>query len=125
MPMTTICAARRRSFSGLKRPSTKHCRCCTGPSNWILVLPCPVGWRRCAMCSARGRVALSTNKKGDDHLHSVYMRDYVWHSDEPASGDVRTDGIYSFRDAVRAREYRYDVHDGPLLFGKVKIWGEV
>jgi hypothetical protein len=64
-------------------------------------------------------------REGDDHLHSVYMRDYVWHSDEPASGDVRTEGIYSFRDAVRAREYRYDVHDGPLLFGKVKIRGEV
>jgi hypothetical protein len=65
-------------------------------------------------------------RKGDNRLHSVYMRNYVWHPDEPASGDVRTDGIYSFRDAVRSREeYRYDAHDGPLLFGKVKIWGEI
>src|SRR5262249_57393480 len=30
---------------------------------------------------------------GDDRLHSVFMQDYVWHPDEPASGDVRTHGI--------------------------------
>ena len=65
-------------------------------------------------------------RDGDDRLHSVYMRDYVWHPGEPASGDVRTHGIYSFRDAVRSREeYRYYAHDGPLLFGMIKIWGEV
>ena len=68
----------------------------------------------------------SVFRDGDDRLHSVYMRDYVWHPDEPASGDVRTHGIYSFRDAVRSREeYPYYAHDGPLLFGGVKIWGEV
>jgi hypothetical protein len=66
-------------------------------------------------------------RNGDDHLHSVYMRDYVWHPDEPASGDVRTHGIYSFRDAIRSKyEYTYtSLDNGPLLFGKVKIWGEV
>jgi hypothetical protein len=66
-------------------------------------------------------------RSGDDQrLHSVFMRDYVWSPDEPASGDVRTHGIYSFRDAVRSREeYSYSTHEGPLLFGRVKIWGEV
>ena len=65
-------------------------------------------------------------RTGDDRLHSVFMRDYVWHPDDPASDDVKTHGIYSFRDAVRSREdYGYNVHDGPLLFGKVKIWGEI
>ena len=45
--------------------------------------------------------------------------------DEPARGDVKTHGIYSFRDAVRSKEeYSYNAH-GVLLFGKVKIWGEV
>ena len=29
----------------------------------------------------------------DDRLHSVAMRDYVWHPDKPASGDVRVHGI--------------------------------
>src|SRR5215831_11572018 len=68
-------------------------------------------------------------RSGDDRrLHSVFMRDYVWQPDEPASGDVRTHGIYSFRDAIRAK-YEYtsttSVDDGPLLFGQIKIWGEV
>ena len=55
------------------------------------------------------------------------MRDYVWYPDKPASGDVRTYGIYSFRDVIRSKEeYGYDPGvDGPLLFGKVKIWGEI
>jgi hypothetical protein len=63
----------------------------------------------------------------DDRLHSVYMRDYVWHPAEPASGDVKTHGIYSFRNVIRSNdEYGYvAVADGPLLFGKIKIWGEV
>jgi hypothetical protein len=62
-----------------------------------------------------------------DRLHSVFIQDYVWHPDEPASGDVRTHGIYSFRRVIRSMaEYGYDpCADGPLLFGKVKIWGEV
>jgi len=55
------------------------------------------------------------------------MRDYIWHPDNPASGDVRTHGIYSFRHMILSNEdYCYvKLSDGPLLFGKVKIWGEV
>src|SRR3989442_6542037 len=66
-------------------------------------------------------------RSGDDLLHSVHMRDYVWHPNEPASGDVRTHGIYSFRGVIRSREdYGYDPGvEEPLLFGKVKIWGEI
>jgi hypothetical protein len=66
-------------------------------------------------------------RSGYDRLHSVLMKDYVWHPDEPAFGDVRTYGIYSFREVIRSREeYGYDPGvDGPLLFGKVKIWGEI
>jgi hypothetical protein len=63
---------------------------------------------------------------GDDRLHSVLMRDYVWHPDKPASGDVRTHGIYSCRDVTRSRQdYWYSAGSEPLLFGKIKIWGEV
>ena len=48
-------------------------------------------------------------RSGDDRLHSVLMRDYVWHLDEPASGDVRTHGIYSFQDVIRSKEeYGYE-----------------
>jgi hypothetical protein len=66
-------------------------------------------------------------QKADDRLHSVYVQDYVWPLDEPAHGDVRTHGIYSFRDVIRSREdYGYaSGMVGPLLFGKVKIWGEI
>jgi len=65
-------------------------------------------------------------RSGDDRLRSVFMRDYVWHPDEPASGDVRTHGIYSFRAAIHSRaEYGYPGSVGPLLLGKVKIWGEI
>jgi hypothetical protein len=66
-------------------------------------------------------------QSGDNRLHSVLMKDYVWHPDEPASGDVRTHGIYSCRNVVRSREeYLYFVSiNASLLFGKVKIWGEV
>ena len=66
-------------------------------------------------------------RRGDDRLHSVLMVDYVWHPDDPASGDIRTHGIYSFRDVVRSTgDYGYDTGlRGPLLFGKVKIWGEI
>ena len=61
----------------------------------------------------------------DELLHSVYMRDYVWLPDEPASGDVKTHGIYSFRDVIRSKQdYDYNAY-GVLLFGKIKIWGEV
>jgi hypothetical protein len=41
-------------------------------------------------------------RSGDDRLHSVLMRDYVWYPDKPASGDVRMYGIYSFRDVIRS-----------------------
>jgi hypothetical protein len=62
---------------------------------------------------------------GDDFLHSVRMRDYIWVPDEPASGDVKTHGIYSFRHVIRSiEEYDYNAR-GVLLFGKIKIWGEV
>jgi len=40
---------------------------------------------------------------------------------------VRTHGIYSFWNAVRSKEeYSYPLSDnGLLLFGKIKIWGEI
>src|SRR5947207_9199257 len=33
----------------------------------------------------------------DDRLRSVYISDYVWDPDKPASGDVQMHGVYSFR----------------------------
>jgi hypothetical protein len=66
-------------------------------------------------------------RRGDDRLHSVLMRDYVWRPDQPACGDVQMHGIYSFRQVIRSKEeygYRPDISE-PLLFGKVKIWGEI
>jgi hypothetical protein len=63
---------------------------------------------------------------GDDRLHSVLIRDYIWQPDTPAFGDVRTHGIYSFRDAISSKQdYWYSAGTEPLLFGKIKIWGEV
>jgi hypothetical protein len=55
------------------------------------------------------------------------MGDYVWHPDRPASGDIRKHGVYSFRHVIRSREdYGYTAgKGGPLLYGKVKIWGEI
>jgi hypothetical protein len=62
----------------------------------------------------------------DNRLHSVLIKDYIWDTDQPASGDVRTHGIYSCRNVVRSREeYLYFVSTATLLFGKVKIWGEI
>jgi len=56
----------------------------------------------------------------------VYISDYVWDPDKPASGDVRTHGIYSFRNVIRSSaEYAHTLPNSLLLFGKVKIWGEV
>ena len=53
------------------------------------------------------------------------MRDYIWLPDQPASGDVKKHGVYSFRHVIRSiEEYSYNTR-GVLLFGKVKIWGEV
>ena len=64
--------------------------------------------------------------RDDDRLRSVYMEHYVWDPDEPAHGDVREHGIYSFRDAIRSKDdYGYPIRQGTLLFGKVKIWGEI
>jgi hypothetical protein len=74
------------------------------------------------------RVIVSTwLQKSDDLLHSVFMKDYVWRPDRPASGDIRTHGIYSFRDIICSREgYGYILGNaGPMLFGSVKIWGEI
>jgi hypothetical protein len=72
------------------------------------------------------RVILS-GREADDLLHSVAMREYVWFPDRPASGAVRTHGIYSFRNVIRSRhEYGYDPgYSEPFLFGSVKIWGEI
>jgi hypothetical protein len=65
-------------------------------------------------------------QSSDDRLHSVFMRDYTWHPEEPAWGDVRTHGIYSFRGVISSKqEYGYPGGIGPLLLGKVKIWGEI
>jgi hypothetical protein len=66
-------------------------------------------------------------RRGDDRLHSVLMADYVWQPDEPASGDIRTHGIYSFRDVIKSTDdYGYDTGlRGPILFGEVKIWGRL
>src|SRR5262245_20761175 len=63
----------------------------------------------------------------DSRLHSILMSDYVWHPDNPASGDVRTHGIYSFRKVIKSMaDYGYDAAmRGPILFGKIKIWGEI
>ena len=61
----------------------------------------------------------------DDRLRSVYMEDYVWHPDEPASGDIREHGIYSLRHVIRSNKDYGCEANVPLLFGKVKIWGEI
>jgi hypothetical protein len=56
----------------------------------------------------------------------MFISDYIWQPDKPASGDVQMHGVYSFRNIIRSKEeYRHAVGNGPLLFGKVKIWGEV
>jgi hypothetical protein len=61
----------------------------------------------------------------DDRLRSVYMEHYVWHPDKPARGDVREHGIYSFRHVIRCNADYSCIVTGNLLFGKVKIWGEI
>jgi len=73
------------------------------------------------------RVIVPRWLSGGDLLHSIAMRDYVWYPDRPASGDVRTHGIYSFHNVIRSRDdYGYDPGTiEPFLFGRVKIWGEV
>ncbi len=68
----------------------------------------------------------SWSNPAQDRLCSVYISDYVWDPDKPASGDVRTHGIYSFRNVIRSSaEYAHTLPNSLLLFGKVKIWGEV
>jgi hypothetical protein len=65
-------------------------------------------------------------RRCDNRLHSVLMKDYVWLPDQPASGDVREHGIYSFKRVIRSREqYGFALAGGPLLYGSVKIWGEI
>jgi hypothetical protein len=65
-------------------------------------------------------------KRGYERLCSVYISEFAWDPEKPAYGDVRIHGIYSFRKVVRSREeYGYSIPTGTLLFGKVKIWGEV
>jgi hypothetical protein len=61
----------------------------------------------------------------DNRLHSVIIKDYVSLPDQPASGDVREHGIYSFKQVIRSREQYFALAGGPLLFGSVKIWGEI
>ncbi len=43
------------------------------------------------------------SEKDQERLHSMAMWDYVWHPDKPASGDVRTHGIYSSPPICRRR----------------------
>ncbi len=43
-------------------------------------------------------------RRCDNRLHSVLIKDYVWLPDEPASGNVREHGIYSFKQVIRSRE---------------------
>ena len=65
-------------------------------------------------------------RQADYRLHSVHREDYVWHPEQPASGDVRFHGIYSFKQVIRTHDqYGYPTRDGPFLFGSVKIWGEI
>jgi hypothetical protein len=83
------------------------------------------GIRAGELIAYRAWRVMAPRSSGGDWLRSVYMRDYIWFPDHPASGDVKRHGIYSFRDVIRsAAEYSYST-DGVLLFGKVKIWGEV
>ena len=35
-------------------------------------------------------------RRADDLLHSVFVRDYVWYPDRPASGNVITHGTILF-----------------------------
>jgi hypothetical protein len=61
-----------------------------------------------------------------NRLCSVYISNYVWEPHRPASGGVRTHGIYSFRNVVSSREeYLYAMPNSVFLFGKVRIWEEV
>ncbi len=65
-------------------------------------------------------------KRGHERLCSVYISEFVWDPEKPAAADVRTHGIYSFRKVVRSRdEYGYDIPIGHLLFGRIRIWGEI
>ena len=51
--------------------------------------------------------------RSNNWLRSVYITDYIWEPNKPASGDVRRYGIYSFRDVIRSREeYGYPLREG-------------
>ena len=58
-------------------------------------------------------------RSGDDRLHSVLIKGHVWHPNEPAYGDVRRHGVYSFRDAIRSREEVVEHQGYRSQFGKV------
>jgi hypothetical protein len=98
----------------------------TTSENRIAMLPKHDGIRVGEIIAYRAWRVIKPRGEGDDRLHSVLIKDYIWHPDQPASGDIRTHGIYSCRNMVRSREeYLYFVGTASLLFGKVKIWGEV
>ena len=88
--------------------------------------PHPHSTRACESSSGC-RPDVDTNSRNTLYrLHSVHREDYVWHPEQPASGDVRFHGIYSFKQVIRTRDqYGYPASDGPFLFGSVKIWGEI
>jgi hypothetical protein len=68
----------------------------------------------------------SWGERPDYRLHSVYKQEYVWDPEQPASGDVRFHGIYSFKRVITCREqYGYSLSGDRLVFGSVKIWGEI
>src|SRR2546421_3572135 len=49
-------------------------------------------------------------RRCDDRLRSVFVSDYTWDPDKPASGDVQMHGVYSFRNVIRSKEeYRHAV----------------
>src|SRR5436305_13700502 len=71
-------------------------------------------------------IELRRLRRFENRLRSIAMWEYVWEPDIPASGDVQVHGVYSFRHVIRSMEnLPHTLGCGHLLFGKVKIWGEV
>src|SRR5437763_15560012 len=68
----------------------------------------------------------SWSERPDYCLHSVYKQEYVWDPEQPASGDVRFHGIYSFKQVIKA-ENSTDIHRRAIRSCLVvwKIWGEI
>lgn len=52
------------------------------------------------------------------------MRDYVWHPHEPASGDVRTHGIYSFGEVIRSIEEYATVPAAAGRYCSARLWAK-